>query len=254
MVTWYKNIINKLNIRKVCNEIRIGPYEKTWYTGWKDKNFRLTYETTGYDDGYANLSISLFGWHSLFRLPWKSKRYPYGDCDAPTYGIYFFEDAITFCYGGDGNLDGGSRQISWYLPILHYVFIKHEVECKDGNEIYMEDSTNLEYQLDKNSTYIPLNENPKVNVKRTYFKDPYDGELIYCTYFVETREWRPKWLTWTKLFQYVKKTIDIQFDKEVGSGKGSWKGGTVGCSYIMNPGETAEQCIGRMQKDKEFFK
>ena len=79
-----------------------------------------------------------------------------------------------------------------------------------------------------------------------------DGEIIPCKYWVEDREWRPKWLTWTGLFKYVKKYIEIEFDNEVGKKKGSWKGGCIGCSYDLKPGETAEECIKRMEKEREF--
>ena len=49
-------------------------------------------------------------------------------------------------------------------------------------------------------------------------------------------------------FQY----IEIEFDKEVGKKKGSWKGGCIGCSYDLKPGETAEECLKRMGKEREF--
>lgn len=47
-------------------------------------------------------------------------------------------------------------------------------------------------------------------------------------------------------------TIDIRFSAEVGSRAGSWKGGTIGCSYEMNPGETPEHTLRRMQAVRRF--
>lgn len=46
--------------------------------------------------------------------------------------------------------------------------------------------------------------------------------------------------------------IDVQFDGEVGERSGSWKGGTVGCSYDKLPTEGIEQCLRRMEKEREF--
>jgi ribulose bisphosphate carboxylase small subunit len=47
-------------------------------------------------------------------------------------------------------------------------------------------------------------------------------------------------------------TIDIRFSDEVGSRAGSWKGGTVGCSYEMKPGETPQHTLMRMQRERRF--
>lgn len=46
--------------------------------------------------------------------------------------------------------------------------------------------------------------------------------------------------------------IDIQFSDEVGERAGSWKGGCVGCSYEMKPGETPRHTLLRMQGERRF--
>ena len=46
--------------------------------------------------------------------------------------------------------------------------------------------------------------------------------------------------------------IDITFSDEVGGRAGSWKGGCVGCSYDMKPGETPEHTLRRMQRERRF--
>ncbi len=50
----------------------------------------------------------------------------------------------------------------------------------------------------------------------------------------------------------IKHSIDVAFDKEVGSERGSWKGGTVGCGYDMKPGETISQTLHRMRRERSF--
>lgn len=47
-------------------------------------------------------------------------------------------------------------------------------------------------------------------------------------------------------------TIDIRFSEEVGARRGSWKGGCVGCSYEMKPGETPRHTLSRMQAERRF--
>ena len=46
--------------------------------------------------------------------------------------------------------------------------------------------------------------------------------------------------------------IKVEFDGEVGKDKGSGKGGCIGCSYNILPNETPEDCIRRMEKERNF--
>jgi hypothetical protein len=84
------------------------------------------------------------------------------------------------------------------------------------------------------------------------YTDPYDGAVVPCKFWVEEMEWRPKWLKWTKLFAKTRRYIEVEFSQEMGSRKGSWKGGTLGCSFKMLPGEHPIECIERMQKEYKF--
>ncbi len=47
-------------------------------------------------------------------------------------------------------------------------------------------------------------------------------------------------------------SIDVQFSDEVGERAGSWKGGTVGCSYDILPEESPRSALMRMQRDRRF--
>lgn len=80
------------------------------------------------------------------------------------------------------------------------------------------------------------------------FED-YDGERIAARTHIEEREWLFgegwfKWLSWFRK-PLVKRSLDIEFSKEVGSRKGSWKGGTLGHSIEMLPGELHEGAFRR---------
>src|SRR6185295_17874880 len=55
-----------------------------------------------------------------------------------------------------------------------------------------------------------------------------------------------------KRLSAAKQTIDIAFSDEVGARRGSWKGGCIGCSYDMKPGETPRQTLTRMQHERRF--
>jgi hypothetical protein len=58
-----------------------------------------------------------------------------------------------------------------------------------------------------------------------------------------------KRIGWPK---WIKESIDVQFSDEVGERSGSWKGGCIGCSYDLRPGETMEQALRRMERERKF--
>jgi len=61
-------------------------------------------------------------------------------------------------------------------------------------------------------------------------------------------------MIWTSLGSYKRKVIDISFDQEIGDRAGSYKGGTVGCSYDLKPNETPLECLRRMEKERSFVR
>ena len=225
-------------------------YLGNWYVGWHDWKFGIYYNVCGYEEGNGQLHISMFGWHNVFKFPWKSKRFPYGDCDAPQYGIMIHNDTFWFHYGGKGNMNGGSKYKCWDIPFFTKKHVRHEVVCDLGDN----DLKLIPYNqiTNKNNHYIPLRELDIVKKYHYDYVDSYDGEVCPCTYWVEEREWRPKWMTWTKMFRDVKRYIEIVFEKEVGKEKGSWKGGCIGCSYDLLPGEDPRSCIRRMELERKF--
>ena len=46
--------------------------------------------------------------------------------------------------------------------------------------------------------------------------------------------------------------ICVNFSEEVGEEVGSWKGGCIGCGYTLRSGETPEQCLRRMERERKF--
>lgn len=68
-----------------------------------------------------------------------------------------------------------------------------------------------------------------------------------ATCIVERRTWKMRGWPWKK---YAKTTLEVTFNDEVGERTGSWKGGTIGCGYEMLPGETAEQTLRRMERER----
>ncbi len=73
-----------------------------------------------------------------------------------------------------------------------------------------------------------------------------------ATVYVDRMEWRRRGLLGLPWFNKVRTYINVSFDGEVGERTWSWKGGCVGCSYDMLPGETAKQTLDRMARERKF--
>lgn len=214
---------------------------------WKSKIFNITYDVCGYFRPYPEINISMFGYHFCFVLPFRNSWTD--ECDPPQYGIAIHNNTFWIYRGGKGNNHGGNKWWTWDLPFFTLKHVRHDVECNINGEIKMVPSKKLETT---GKDYIPLKDNSLVNIHKYDYTDSYDGMIIPCVYWVEEREWRPKWLTWTSRFKLIRKYIEIEFSDEVGKKKGSWKGGCIGCSYDMLENETPEQCIKRMENERKF--
>ena len=81
-----------------------------------------------------------------------------------------------------------------------------------------------------------------------------------ATISVSEMEWRWRWFGrkgWCKLLNFpwprlVRRYLDVEFEKEIGERTGSWKGGTVGCSYSLRKWETPFECLKRMERERKF--
>ena len=91
------------------------------------------------------------------------------------------------------------------------------------------------------------------------FKDPWSSKIVTARVHKEVWVWYrgPKnihWLTkWIPGCKFTRRTMEIQFEEEVGKRAGSWKGGCVMVGYDMKPNETLSDCWYRMVNDKAFL-
>jgi len=220
-------------------------YDGKWFSIWnRDWTFKLTYNKCGYFNPHPEIHICVLGIHMVFRMPWKDEKWA-EECDSPSWGIWICHGTVFIECGGKGNWGGGNKTKSFDLPFFTWKHMYLLVETKDGK------MTNSK-ELGSEKPYIYYADDDLVRKYRYMYKDSYDGQEIGCDYWKESREWRPKWLTWTSLFAKKENYIEIRFDSEVGHGKGSWKGGVIGTSYNMKPNETPEECIKRMEKERQF--
>jgi hypothetical protein len=91
---------------------------------------------------------------------------------------------------------------------------------------------------------------------RTFaFKD-FDGEELTAKTKIEERQWElgTGWFKWLSIFHkpIIQRSLDIDFSNETGRRKGSWKGGTVGHSIEMLPGELHASAFRRYCAEHEM--
>lgn len=85
--------------------------------------------------------------------------------------------------------------------------------------------------------------------KEVFSFTDFDGEKIHARCHIEEREWRAGegLFAWLSLFRKptIQRCLSLDFDREVGSRKGSWKGGTVGHSVTWLEGDSPEWAFRR---------
>lgn len=209
----------------------------------------------------ASLRISLFGWTFISPLPsWlisphKEKVYPktwdeqtierlgrnwYWQIEPREYSISLFEGCLHIHYGRD-TMDSSTDK-SWCktLPWCDWRFVRHSYYGLDGQHFASLPDIGKPYS--HGSGRWEREQSIRDSVPTVSFSfDDYDGERITATTLIEEREWKRgagwfKWLSWFAKPR-VKRNLDIWFSAETGKRKGSWKGGTIGHSIAMLPGE-----------------
>ena len=155
------------------------------------------------------------------------------------------EGFITYKLSDENKKYTPIQHKSWcaHLPWTQWRIVSYCV-YDDKNEIY---STISDQKGLKGISYYDIKKDcpPMVFV----LKDYDDTEIIAKTVLEETvyklGEGYFKWLSWFfKSRQY--RHLDIEFNKETGPDKGSWKGGTTGISF------NAENCKNHIEAMKGF--
>lgn len=197
------------------------------------------------------LPFLFFGWGDFYlHLPFDSGK---DTAEYPDYGFYVYHvDPIPgkFNMPQELVLRWGKLYKTVNFP-WNLTWVRTSILLKAPNEnlppLVWEHETKGNYK----EFYTNEWKDKQYMVEYNYL-DKYDNTIVPTKVYVEEREWRPIWFTWTSLFSNVRRTIDVHFSKEVGARKGSWKGGVVGCGYPMKKGETALECIKRMEQERKF--
>ena len=138
-------------------------------------------------------------------------------------------------------MDSSTKQSwSYFLPWTQWRHVRHSFYGLQGEHVATLPDTGESY-IGNPDRWKREREIADATPTRCFAFDDFDGERITATTKIEEREWRAgtglfKWLSW---FRRPKnsRSLDLRFSAEVGQRKGSWKGGTIGHSIEMLPGE-----------------
>lgn len=150
------------------------------------------------------------------------------------FGFSLVEDSVHFNWGYECRV----KEWPWA-----YKFLRNEVLRDDGQWVPCVNSWERDKEPDgrKIETF-----------GYAYILKGGEVQHRMAEIYVERYTWRRRWLYWTAWKEKSVTSINVRFSDEVGERTGSWKGGTIGCSYEMRPRETPERCLRRMEQERKF--
>lgn len=193
----------------------------------------------------VNVSISIP--HLFYVYIGIDKIFRCKECQA---GVSIYDNSILF-YPLSYTNESNSRD-PWYRKSIYWNF-PWKYEWYKTEVLSLDKSTTIWQEVVGDRKGLEERNIASKTVSATY---PYryvrkNGEIqdVNATIYVDRITHRMKW------FPFIKKSwtgIDVRFNKEVGDGVDSWKGGCTGCSYNLLETETPEQCLRRMEIERKF--
>lgn len=161
------------------------------------------------------------------------------------YGFSIHEGFLQVFLGAQTHDSATTQSWSKFLPWTQWRFVRRSLYSLDGKHFWTEPTGQKPFGFGR----MEIDGMRKAVPKAVFEFDDYDGKRITATTHIEEMEWEfgEGWFKWLSLFRkpLVRRSLDIRFSEEVGPGKGSWKGGTLGHGIEMLPGELHEAAFRR---------
>lgn len=220
-------------------------YEGKWIVFYFSWGFEISYELCGYFDSRHSINLNLLFFRLAINLPIYSKKYT-DECNPPKYGIAYHHQKLWIYMGGKGNMNGGNKWWTFTVP-WSYEWVRTSNLRKDGTWEHERRGNRKDFWDDKWNIILWKETYPYIYILKSG-----EVQIRTATLRVEEREWRWHWLKWLPFPRMIRRTIDIDFNDEVGERTGSWKGGTMGCSWELKNGESPEEALRRMERERKF--
>lgn len=256
-------------IRWSDNDHKLGPFIYA-----RDKYRNLAF-VLGSGDGeeYAGcrLRMSAFGHTLIIALPpiispWRIKHIADSWDDATVkrmgrnwyyeqhereYGLSCSEGFLQVFLGRQTHDSSTEQRRGYFLPWTQWQHVRISLYGLSGEHIWTEPQVRwggMSVQENIDAHRVIWEAQDKCPTWTFEFVD-FDGERLTAKTKIEEREWHfgTGWFRWLHFFRKAKirRSLDIAFSGETGKRKGSWKGGTIGHSIEMEPGELHESAFRR---------
>lgn len=242
----------------------VGPFTFAFRERWRHTAVMLSSGEEDYPG--ASLRVSAFGntmimavpawlirpysaWVDLSKEDWAKPgpdgRKGYTKVHPREYGFTLSEGHLSVHLGRQTGDSSTTQDWGCFLPWTQWRFVRHSLYGVDGS-LFAHLKQGIRYDSPERAARDDLEKScPTVEFT---FRD-FDGEEIIATTKIEEREWKfgTGYFKWLSMFRRpkVRRVLDLSFSAETGRRKGSWKGGTVGHSIEMIPGELHEAAFRR---------
>lgn len=190
--------------------------------------FKWSLRLVCFEEGY---DLDLFGF--LIALPFLDRWHRMPDEIMDSWGPYWHEDSLVWTWG--------SKCWFFHAP---WQWRHHKTWLMKPDGSWMESDKMWDSTVDYGQ-FREIHE---------YHYQLKSGEIqeAKATIQVEKMEWRWKWFPWLRFPRKVRQWIDVRFNREMGDRAGSWKGGTIGCSWDLKLGERPLDALRRMERERTF--
>lgn len=233
-----------------------NPIRLVWSSGGGEDNGRVQNTLTAYALGHAAQIIL-----PNILQPFKVKHHApswdaatiarlgrdwYFDVYPREYGFSVSDGFLQIFLGAQTHDSDTEQRWSAFLPWTQWRFVRRSLYDLQGQHFWTEPTSRIVptepiwYECERMIKEVP---------KMVFEVEDCDGTSTKATTFIEEREWRfgEGWFKWLSRFNSpkIRRELSIEFAKEIGPGKGSWKGGVVSCGTDILPGELHEAAFRR---------
>lgn len=249
--------------------------------GWRP--WALVLRSGNDEDRGCTLRVSLRGYTAILALPpivrphrekqpanWDAEtvqrlgRDYWWDVTPREFGFSVADGHLSLYYGRQTNDSSTEQRYGWFLPWTQWRHVRRSFYDLQGKHFWSESEAET-LGASRLGGKAPTERWEIVRSweamcpKATFHFQDFDGEALSAATKIEEREWRfgTGWFKWLTLFRpaKIRRSLDIEFSGETGRRKGSWKGGTIGHSIDMKPGELHEGAFRRYcDENKMTFK
>lgn len=236
-------------------------------TSWRPIRVMLSTGGDGDDDAPSNsITAYALGWAARLSLPtiiqphrikrmaesWDAAtvermgRNWYYETFAREYGFCCHEGHLSLHYGQQTHSSRDTKSRGWFLPWTQWRHVRYSLYDGSGALFW---ERRQKKDIRGIGKFADQYEAQEACPSASFVACDYDGQEVIAKTFIQEREWHFgegsfRWLSWFRK-PMIRRSLDIDFNKETGPEKGSWKGGTCGTSIDMLPGELHEAAFRR---------